>query len=315
MIHSKKYVLLLLALATTLLLFSACSSSGTGTGGTSGGSNLTVAQVLQNSSKAMSQLKSVHIDLKANGTGQTINTTPTTTATPITGNITFSLTGTGDEALPQEEAMQFDATQTGATGVSTSSHIEQIVQGDKIYIKNTKGQWYVLNKADLKGYVDNPFSGTQSPGLTEILGLLEHTKITDNGIQSLNGESLRHITIALDKDALKQFLANNQQLVDILGQQNINAAIDNTKTFNSTVDLWIDESTFYVHRTELKLNLDVNAASLSQSITPTVTTVVIPSNVTTTLDSVVDLSKFNKPVTVTLPLNPIATDDPTKVFG
>src|SRR5438067_1389865 len=117
MMHSKKYTLLLLALATTLLLFSACSSSGTGT---SGGSNLTVAQVLQNSSKAMSQLKSVHIDLKANGTGQALNTTPTTTATPITGNIIFSLTGTGDEALPQQEAMQFDATQTGATGIPTS---------------------------------------------------------------------------------------------------------------------------------------------------------------------------------------------------
>ena len=320
MIHSKKYILLLLALATTLLLFSACSPIGPGTGGTSGGSKLTVAQVLQNSSKAMSQLKSVHIDLKANGTGQALNTTsttspPSTTATPITGNITFSVTGTGDEALPQQEAMQFDATQTGATNVPTSSHIEQIVQGDKIYIKNTKGQWYVLNKSDLKGYVDNPFSGIQSPDLTELIGLLEHTKITDNGIQSLNGESLRHITIALDKAALKQFLANNQQLVDVLGQQNINAAIDNTKKFNSTVDLWIDEATFYVHRTELKLNLDVNAASLSQSITPTVTTVVIPSNVTTTLDSVVDLSKFNEPVTVTPPLNAIATDDPTKVFG
>jgi hypothetical protein len=320
MIHSKKYILLLLALATTLLLFSACSPIGPGTGGTSGGSKLTVAQVLQNSSKAMSQLKSVHIDLKANGTGQALNTTsttspPSTTATPITGNITFSVTGTGDEALPQNEAIQFDATQTGATNVPTSSHIEQIVQGDKIYIKNAKGQWYVLNKSALKGYVDNPFSGIQSPDLTELIGLLNHTKITDNGIQSLNGENLRHITIALDKDALKQFLANNQQLVDVLGQQNINAAIDNTKTFSSTVDLWIDEATFYVHRTELKLNLDVNAASLSKSITPTVTTVVIPSNVTTTLDSVVDLSKFNEPVTVTPPLNAIATDDPTKVFG
>src|SRR6266571_7074678 len=279
MIHSKKYILLLLALATTLLLFSACSPIGPGTGGTSGGSKLTVAQVLQNSSKAMSQLKSVHIDLKADGTGQALNTTPTTstpttTATPITGNITFSLTGTGDEALPQQEAMQFDATQTGATNVPTSSHIEQIVQGDKIYIKNAKGQWYVLNKSDLKGYVDNPFSGIQSPDLTELIGLLEHTKITDNGIQSLNGQNLRHITIALDKDALKQFLANNQQLVDILGQQNINAAIDNTKSFSSTVDLWIDETTAYVHRTELKFNLGVDTGTLSQSITPTVTTVI-----------------------------------------
>src|SRR6266516_5597723 len=320
MIHSKKYILLLLALATTLLLFSACSSIGTGTGGTSGGSKLTVAQVLQNSSKAMSQLKSVHIDLKADGTGQALNTTsttspPSTTATPITGNITFSVTGTGGEALPQNEAMQFDSTQTGATNVPTSSHIEQIVQGDKVYIKNTKGQWYVLNKSDLKGYVDNPFSGVKSPDLTELIGLLVHTQITDNGIQSLNGQDLRHITIAMDKEALKQFLSNNQQLVDILGQQNLNAVIDNTKTFSSTVDLWIDEATSYVHRTELKFNLGVDTGTLSQSITPTVTTVIVPANVTTKFDSIVDLSKFNESVTVTTPTGAIPTNDPTTVFG
>jgi hypothetical protein len=315
----KKYTLLCIVLASVLLLFSACST----TIGGGGGSHPTVLQLLQNSSKAMSQLKSAHIDLKANGSGQALNTTtgtpttgtPTTTGTPITGQITFSLTGTGDEALPNEEAMMFDVTQSGATSAPTSSHLEQIVQGDKVYIKNTKGQWYVLDKSVLKGYVDNPFSGINSPDLNTLIGLLQHTKITDNGIQSLNGQDLRHITIAMDKTALKQFLANNQQLVDLLGQQNINAAIDNTKTFNSTVDLWIDESTSYVHRTELKLNLNVDTAGLNQLITPTVTTVVIPSNVTSNLDSIVDLSNFNAPVTITPPTNAIATNDPTKVFG
>ena len=64
MIH-KKHFLLLVALVTVLLLISACSPIGGG----SGGSNLTVLQLLQNSSKAMSQLKSTHIDLKANGSG------------------------------------------------------------------------------------------------------------------------------------------------------------------------------------------------------------------------------------------------------
>src|SRR5207302_1974398 len=211
MIH-KKHFLLLVALAAVLLLISACSPIGGG----SGGSNLTVLQLLQNSSKAMSQLKSTHIDLKANGSGQAINTNA------------------------------------------------------------------------LKGYVDNPFSGVKSPDLTELIGLLEHTQITDNGIQSLNGQNLRHITIAMDKEALKQFLSNNQQLIDILGQQNLNAAIDNTKTFSSTVDLWIDEATAYVHRTELKFNLGVNAGTLSKSITPTVTTVIVPANVTTKFDSIVD---------------------------
>src|SRR5712691_4712526 len=319
MIH-KKHFLLLVALVTVLLLISACSPIGGG----SGGSNLTVLQLLQNSSKAMSQLKSTHIDLKANGSGQAITTnatpTPTTgtgTSTPTTAvnNVTFNLIGSGDEALPNVEVMQFDVSQNGATTTPTTSHLEQIVQGDKVYIKNTKGQWYVLDKSALKGYVDNPFSGVKSPDLTELIGLLEHTQITDNGIQSLNGQNLRHITIAMDKEALKQFLSNNQQLIDILGQQNLNAVIDNTKTFSSTVDLWIDEATAYVHRTELKFNLGVDTGTLSQSITPTVTTVIVPANVTTKFDSIVDLSKFNESVTVTTPTGAIPTNDPTTVFG
>ena len=310
----KKHFLLPIALVTVFLLLSACSP----TGG-SGGSSLTVLQLLQNSSKAMSQLKSAHIDLKANGSGQAISatSTPTTTTTPTAtvNNVTFNLIGTGDEALPNVEAMQFDVSQNGATTVPTTSHLEQIVQGDKVYIKNTKGQWYVMDKSALKGYVDDPFSGVKSPDLTELIGLLEHTQITDNGVQSLNGQNLRHITIAMDKEALKQFLSNNQQLVDILGQQNLNAVIDNTKTFSSTVDLWIDESTAYVHRTELKFNLGVDSGALSQSITPTVTTVIVPSNVTTKFDSIVDLSKFNESVTVTTPTGAIPTNDPTTVFG
>ena len=321
MIQKKHYVLSI-TLALAFLLLSACTTTIGGGNPNSGGSNLTVLQLLQNSSKAMSQLKSAHIDLKANGSGMALTpnatatpTTGTPTATPTTNQVTFHLSGSGDEALPNGEAMQFDVTQNGATSTPTTAHLEQVVQGDKVYIKNTKGQWYVLDKSALKGYVDNPFSGINSPDLTDLIGLLEHTKITDNGVQSLNGANLRHITIVLDKDALKTFLKNNQQLVDLLGQQNLNAVIDNTKTFNSTVDLWIDEHTAYVHRTELKFNFSVNTGTLSQSITPTVTTILVPSNVTTNFDSTVDLSNFNAPVTITPPTNAIATNDPVKVFS
>ena len=82
MIH-KKYTLLCIVLASVLLLFSACSTTIGGGGG--GGSHPTVLQLLENSSKAMSQLKSAHIDLKANGSGQALNTT---TGTPTTGSTT-----------------------------------------------------------------------------------------------------------------------------------------------------------------------------------------------------------------------------------
>jgi hypothetical protein len=321
MIQKKHYVLSI-TLALAFLLLSACTTTIGGGNPNPGGSNLTVLQLLQNSSKAMSQLKSAHIDLKANGSGMAltpnVTATPTTgtpTATPTTNQVTFHLSGSGDEALPNGEAMQFDVTQNGATSTPTTAHLEQVVQGDKVYIKNTKGQWYVLDKSALKGYVDNPFSGINSPDLTDLIGLLEHTKITDNGVQSLNGANLRHITIVLDKDALKTFLKNNQQLVDLLGQQNLNAVIDNTKTFNSTVDLWIDEHTAYVHRTELKFNFSVDTGTLSQSITPTVTTILVPSNVTTNFDSTVDLSNFNAPVTITPPTSAIPTNNPVTVFS
>ena len=319
----KKLLIASIVMVTLLVLLSACSPSG------GSGSGLTVLQLLQNSSSAMSKLKSAHIDLKVNGSGAAVTSnatstptaTATTTGTPITGSstptptttqVSFSLTGTGDEALPNEEAMQFTVSQT-ATNIT--NHLAQIVQGDKVYVQNTKGQWYVLDKSVLKGYVDNPFSGISSPDLNELIGLLEHTQITDNGVQTLNGQSLRHITIALDKTALKQFLSNNQQLIDILGQQNLNAIIDNTKAFSSSVDLWIDQTTYYVHRTELKFNLNADTSSLSQYVTPTTTAIMVPSNVTTNLDSVVDLSNFNAAVTITPPTDAIPTNDPTTVFG
>ncbi len=313
----KRFLIVSIAMVSVLVLLSACSPATSG----SGGSNLTVLQLLQNSSSAMSKLNSAHIDLKISGSGQAVtnNTTttpttitPTASSTPTVNQVSFNLTGTGDEALPSEEAMQFMVSQTAT---NTTNHLAQIVQGDKVYIQNTKGQWYVLDKSVLKGYVDNPFSGIQSPDLTELIGLLEHTQITDNGVQSLNGQSLRHITIALDKTALKQFLSNNQQLIDILGQQNLNKIIDNTKTFSSSVDLWIDETTYYVHRTELKFNLSADTSSLGQYVTPVTSAALVPSNVTTNLDSIVDLSNFNAPVTITPPANAIPTSDPTTVFG
>ena len=310
MIH-KRPVFLLIALASVLLLISACSPSIS----IPGGSSITVLQLLQNSSSAMSKLKSAHIDVKANGSGQALTSstaTPTTNSTPTTSDVTFGLTGSGDEALPNEEAMQFNVTQNVT---NTTSNLSQIVQGDKVYIKNTKGQWYVLDKSVLKNYVGNPFSGINNADLSFLIGLLEHTKITDNGVESLNGQNLRHITIALDQVALKQFLSTNQQLLDILGQQNLNAILEHTKAFSSTVDLWIDEATFYLHRTELKFNLSADTSTLGQYLTPTINTVVVPSNITTNFDSVVDLSKFNEPVTITPPTNAIPTNDPTVVFG
>lgn len=97
-------------------------------------------------------------------------------------------------------------------------------------------------------------------------------------------------------------LNNNPDLKSTLGQQNIDTLLNHTKSFKSTIDVWIDETQFYVYRTELKLNMVADTTGIRNEV---------PQIVSTNLDTIVDLSKFNQPVTFTVPSN--AT--PTTVIG
>lgn len=293
------FLLLLMALATTALLFAACSSA-TGSGNTPK-NKVPTLQVLQNSQKAMSKLKSAHVVLNMKGMGQQ------TGSTTAPGSVSFSVTGNGDEALPNQEKMQLTTTQSVT---NATSHINEIYTNNTLYVQNNGGQWYAINDSSAPNS-GSSFAGFGSLNMQQLLNLLAHTQITDHGDQSLNGVTLRHITMKLDKYALEQLLDSNQQLVKLLGQQNINNAINHAQKLDATLDLWIDETHFYVHRSELKLNLNVDTASLKQSITPTpgsTTQGAIPASIITNLDSIVDLSNFNAPVTITPPANatPIA---------
>lgn len=291
-------VFLGLGLAAVLLIVSACSSPvSTGTGL----SSLTPLQVLQKSANAMQKLNSVHFETTTGGAFLAGNAG--TPATPAASNGSFNLKASGDALLPNQERSRVT--------VNQNINFAEVVTADKVYVQNTKGQWYVLDKSTLQGYAgSNPFAGINLSDMTDWLALLQHVQITDHGTQSLNGENLRHITAALDKASLKQLLASNGQLSSVFGSQNIDKALDAAKSLTATLDAWIDESTFYVHRTELKFNLSSDLSSLLG--TPTATA---PSNVTTTLDSIVDLSKFNEPVKITPPANAIPTDNPLVIFG
>src|SRR3989440_12971822 len=108
MIH-KRPTILFIALAAILLIISACSPSIGGTGG----SSLTVLQCLQNSSTAMSKLKSANDHLKANGSGQagtSSTANPTTSHTPAVSHGTFNLVRTREPALPKQESMPINGT-------------------------------------------------------------------------------------------------------------------------------------------------------------------------------------------------------------
>jgi hypothetical protein len=297
----KRYPFLVMALMiSALFLVSACTQPVPGTGTSSGTSSLTTLQVLQNSENTMKQIKSSHIELQSTSNYQTSGATTSTSnngsSTIMPPNGTASIKASGDEALPDSEQLQMT--------INQNTKMAQIVQGNNIYIQNAQGKWYVLNKNDFTGLVGNPLSGVNFDQ-NSLIGLIEHANITDHGDENLNGQSLRHISAALDKTALTQLLNANPQIANQFGQQNVNDLVNKTKSFQSTVDIWIDETQFYVHRAQLKLNLTADTSGVSGSG---------QSSTTGNLNTTVDLSKFNETVTITPPSNATPTSDPAVIF-
>ena len=292
---SRRFLLAAPAMIALLFVISACSAD---IGGTGSGSKYSVLQVVQKSSDAMKNLKSSHVEIQSTSNGQTdITGTPTANATPTTQADNVHITGSGDQALPDQ--MQLDLT------VNQGTKVSEILNGDQVYIKNTDGKWYVIDKKNIQGAVANTFSNftfTQN----DLLGVLAHAQIKDYGDQTLNGKSLRHISAALDRDALKQLLQNNPQLVKQFGQQDVDSVVKSLKSFTATVDTWIDETNFYLHRTELKVNLAADTSQVGNGA---------PKNVVTNTDTIVDLSDFNKTVSITIPTNATTITDPTGLVG
>lgn len=95
-----------------------------------------------------------------------------------------------------------------------------------------------------------------------------------------------------------------------MSSQQIAALLNNTKSLQSSIDIWIDESQFYVHQTEIKLNLVTGSGANS---TPTAGA--SSASVTVNTDSTIDLSKFNESITITPPANATPINDPTTIFG
>ena len=300
-----KMALPLVASLFVLVLVSACSQTGNTT---TGSSSLTPLQVLQKSETAMKQLKSAHIDLKSSTSAQVAGLPTGTTGTPTTGssgnNVSFNITGSGDEQLPGAEQLTLT--------LSQGTKLSEIVQGNNVYIQNTQGKWYVLNKSSLQGTAGSTFPGINGVNIDQssLIALLQHSKITDYGDQNLNGQSLRHISAALDKTGVQQLLQSNPQIGGNISSQQIDALLNNTKSLQSSIDVWIDESQFYVHQTEVKLNLVTGSGANS---TPTAGA--SAASVTLNTDSVIDLSKFNESITITPPANATPTSDPTTIFS
>ncbi len=297
----KGYPLLFATMALSLLLLSACASGSTG----AAPSTLTPQQVIQKSVEAMKNLNSDHMELK---TTAQVNTNGQSTG--ALSNINITANGQGDQSYTNQQ-QQFTLNYNALGQTSTLS---EITSGDKLYVKNSQGKWYVISKDAMKnsGVSADPFSNLTIDQNT-LLGALQNFQIKDNGADTLNGQSLRHITAILDQQAFKQLVAQSPQLKGTLGT-NLDTLLNNVKSFNSTIDTWISEQDFYLRRTELKLDMTTDLSSLAKNGT-TGSNGTAANNVNTKLDFTVDLSKFNQPVTINMPANATPTANPRDIFG
>lgn len=303
-LHLGRRTMGLFTAALLLLLMSAC-----GFGGGTPASPQTPTQVLQHSSDALKQLKSAHLDLKVTVGVQANLATPlpSTSGTPAPTAVTITASGTGDEVLPDKVSLQLTL---GILGRNLS--FAEITDGNKVFIQN-KGQWYVLDKSVLTGSASNPVSTANVPDLSKLLALTTGAQVTDHGTESLNGQSLRHLTITLDKNGLKQ-LFESSGLAGSMGaaaQQAIDKLFNGSSQFSASLDFWVDESTSYIHRVEEKFTLNLDLSSFATPGTRSTS-----GNVSINADIVLDLSKFNDPsIKVTDPPNAIPTTNPAGIFS
>ncbi|GCE48012.1 uncharacterized protein DUF1396 [Thermosporothrix hazakensis] len=299
----KKRNVSFLLLALMVFLLAACAPQ-EGNTQTTQTANETPLEAIQKSVEAMKQLKSAHLELQANNQvknpiQQTPQSMPTTAQTQ---DITIQVKGNGDVSMPDQAKINY----TLSSG-KQNAQLVQIMKGNKVYIQNQQGKWYVLDKEVLMQQAGIP-GGPYQLDQQSMLGLLQHAKIKDQGIQSLRGENMRHISADLDKEAFKELLRNSPQLKGYFGQQDIETVIDKTKSFNSTVDVWIDQNKHYVRRTEMKVNMALDPSAISNQSTQ-------KGDITSTSDLVIDLSKFDEPVTITPPEQATPTNNLQEVLG
>lgn len=282
--------LTLIALVAGLLL-SACSPFGGGPGATQNtqpsatSAPQTTQQVLQNTLKAMQQLKTIHIAMNI-----------ATDTKSATDEAMLNIKIEGDSVLPDQSSLQLAMGQGMA---DPQVKLSEIVTGNKIYLRNQKGQWYVSDLAAFTRSTGNPFASAQFSNFNNLLTQAQKVNVIDNGTETLNGQNVNHLTADFGKDSLLDLLNATGQLNNLQPQQRqrLQNSLDSVNLQQQpTLDLWIDPATSYVQRMELKFMLSTQ------------------DNITSSVDSVIDYSHFNASITINPPTNATPTDNPAAVL-
>ena len=91
-------------------------------------------------------------------------------------------------------------------------------------------------------------------------------------------------------------------------------ALKNAKLENPTLHLWIDESTSYVRRMELKFVMNVAGSATAATGKPAAGSSAMPSVMSTSVDTIIDYSKFNMPVKIAAPNSATTTTNVSQIF-
>ena len=160
---NKKHFIVFVALGLVLLV-SACGSPATSTG------SQTPLQVLQKSLTAMQQLKAVHISMNLTSNGDWGRSSTSSTAHTFSINATAN----GDEVRPDKSTLHLT--------VAQGYKVAEVSLGNLLYVQNTKGQWYVLDKSKYKG--SDPFTSLNSSTYNKLLAIAQKATYTDHGVQT-----------------------------------------------------------------------------------------------------------------------------------
>lgn len=263
-------------LVVLLLLLTGCSAPSLAS------SSLSPAQMLQKSINAMSHLQSAHLDLQTDvslpSDALMMNATINTSALRVTGH--------GDVANPDKVSLDLFMGNTPLLAVRNL--------GSKTYIQEKNGQWFFLEKSQIKDKEQSFFTQSLTQRLGQIMVVLQNARLTDEGQETLHGQSFEHITATLDGQALQAlstqfngFLATHMPQAQNQLQQ-------------ATLDLWLDQSTWYVHQAQLDLVAQVRTPLAGLHNTDSAIAEPVELKV------LLNLSKLNQPVTIQAPANAVA---------
>lgn len=243
----------------------------------------------------MKNLKTAHLTLNIVMELNTANmpgtqTSPNENGMQVPSTITAVVKGSGDQSTPNKQTRM----NLTLNIVGTSIQMSEVTTTDMSYIKTPHSPWYSVDQAT-NGQLSNSLGGSfstlptwQNIDENNFLVLVEHSKFIDHGDENVNELSLRHLTVNMDKAAFEHLFLSDSQ--------NLNTMQD----FSASADVYIDETQFYIHRTELNVSYTTNTNGTSAK---------------TKLDSTTDLSNFNRPVTITIPENATPLTDPNQLLS